>query len=68
MRSKRLKAKIQEMYSNQDLKAMMKAWSDSDSKKSLDEAYQQKFSSSEGDEDGRSELDTEADVSEKEES
>lgn len=56
------------MQSNQDLKTMLDAWADPESRKVLDEAYQKKFSSGKVDEDGRNKLDSETDVSEKEES
>ena len=68
MKSKRLKSIIHDMQSNRDLKTMLDAWADLESRKMLDEAYQKKFSSSEVDEDGRNKLDSETDVSEKEES
>lgn len=68
MKSKRLKSIIHDMQENQDLKTMMDAWADPKSRKVLDEAYQKKFSSSEVNEDGRNKLDSEADISEKEES
>ena len=68
MKSKRLKSIIHDMQANQDLKTMMDAWTDPESRKMLDEAYQKKFSSSEVYEDGRNKLDSETDVSEKEKS
>lgn len=68
MKSKRLKSIIHDMQANQDLKSMMNAWADPESRKMLDEAYQKKFSSSEVDEDGRNKLDSETDISEKEDS
>ena len=68
MKSKRLKSIIHDMQSNRDLKTMLDAWADPESRKMLDEAYQKKFSSSEVNEDGRNKLDSETDVSEKEES
>jgi hypothetical protein len=68
MKSKRLKGIIHDMQSNQDLKTMLDAWTDPESRKALDEAYQKKFSSGKVDEDGRNKLDSETDVSEKEES